>query len=296
MRLATLFLTVTTVYGHMKLHFPPPFEFKLDGLDTAPLASDGSDYPCKFKHIVGYDTPSDRYLLRAGQEYPVQFVGGDPKGMGAPHGGGSCQVSLSTDLSPTARSEFHVVYSMMGGCPTQNFTLRLPPEIPSGPYTFSWTWYNEIGFREMYQNCAPVRVDVNAKADMNFFRKLPLQAVYNIPSLGRYGTVENKDVIFDDPGSYVSIVGSNLAPPTLSALGSPLTTFTSMEGGVRTASEVVPKATTPAVNPGPSLKCVDGALVCNPLGDKFGICNKGQVQFQAVAAGTQCVDGAIRAL
>lgn len=36
----------------------------------------------------------------------------------------------------------------------------------------------------------------------------------------------------------------------------------------------------------------DGAIVCNGA-TQFGICNKGQVTWQAVAAGTQCADGKI---
>lgn len=36
----------------------------------------------------------------------------------------------------------------------------------------------------------------------------------------------------------------------------------------------------------------DGAIVCNGA-TQFGICNKGQVTWQAVAAGTQCANGVI---
>jgi hypothetical protein len=37
----------------------------------------------------------------------------------------------------------------------------------------------------------------------------------------------------------------------------------------------------------------DGAVVCNPDGTKFGLCDWGRVRFMAVAAGTQCKNGAI---
>lgn len=44
---------------------------------------------------------------------------------------------------------------------------------------------------------------------------------------------------------------------------------------------------------GDSAPCpIDGKLICNGP-EQWGLCNWGKVQFQSVAAGTQCLDGEI---
>ena len=92
----------------------------------------------------------------------------------ATHGGGSCQISLTTDTPPTKNSVFKVIKSIEGGCPSTNpgnvgtdpfgygadsFNFSIPSSIPAGKnYTMAWTWFNKIGNREMYMNCAPITV------------------------------------------------------------------------------------------------------------------------------------------
>lgn len=79
---------------------------------------------------------------------------------GATHGGGSCQISLTTDDKPTKDSTWKVIHSIIGGCPNgaagnangsptfdQNptFEFSIPKDVPDGRYTLAWTWFNKIG-------------------------------------------------------------------------------------------------------------------------------------------------------
>lgn len=97
----------------------------------------------------------------AGEAQTIRFVGS------AVHGGGSCQFSLSEDLQPTKNSRWKVIHSVVGGCPAtaeenllggpaspipDTFEVVLPKELPSGTYTFAWTWFNKKGNREIYMN------------------------------------------------------------------------------------------------------------------------------------------------
>lgn len=41
---------------------------------------------------------------------------------------------------------------------TDKFQFSIPQQVPTGDYTLAWTWFNKIGNREMYMNCAPITV------------------------------------------------------------------------------------------------------------------------------------------
>jgi hypothetical protein len=121
-----------------------PVEYK-DYDMTNPLLADGSNFPCK--HYQYNDTNPQAYDIKAtysaGSEYNLTLAGG------ATHSGGSCQISLSYDNGAT----FKVIESIIGGCPlayTYNFTI--PTFAPSSDTALlSWSWFNLIGNREMYQ-------------------------------------------------------------------------------------------------------------------------------------------------
>ena len=67
-----------------------------------------------------------------------------------------------------------MIKSIEGGCPSTNpgnvgtdpfgygadtFNYTIPEGVVGvGNYTLAWTWFNKIGDREMYMNCAPVTV------------------------------------------------------------------------------------------------------------------------------------------
>ena len=68
--------------------------------------------------------------------------------VGAPHGGGSCQFSLSYDNGAT----FNVIHSIEGGCPLDavmnKYTVPIPDNAPAADRAlFAWTWFNRIGNR-----------------------------------------------------------------------------------------------------------------------------------------------------
>ncbi|CAI7596841.1 unnamed protein product [Penicillium crustosum] len=152
------------VNAHMIMSSPTPYS--KDSLNNSPLAADGSDFPCKLRDNA-FEAPSTETIIAIGESHPLSFVGS------ATHGGGSCQISLTTDLKPSKSSEWKVIKSFEGGCPANvdgnmsggpdvtdpySFNFTIPDGISAGKYTLAWTWFNRIGNREMYMNCAPITV------------------------------------------------------------------------------------------------------------------------------------------
>jgi hypothetical protein len=207
-------LLLAGAQGHMTLHEPAPYGKP----DNSPISS--SNYPCK----VGSGLTANAVTrVTAGTPMPVSFDGS------AVHAGGSCQISLSKDGASSLNpgSQFKVIYSIMGGCPGtdgagKHFSVNIPKEVPTGDYTLAWTWFNKIGNREMYMNCAPISVAGGQGSDGSF-QSLPDMAIYNIASKNDCKTTETKDVQFPNPGRYVETgPGAALAPPTGScAAGAP---------------------------------------------------------------------------
>ena len=165
--LATALLGASAVNAHLIMTNPTPYG--KDSLNNSPLAADGSDFPCKQRSGVYDVTEENTYSI--GDSIPLNWQGS------ATHGGGSCQISLTTERKPTKDTNWMVIKSFEGGCPinTQgnigggetgqvpsdlNFTI--PDGIESGKYTLAWTWFNRVGNREMYMNCAPVTVQGGA--------------------------------------------------------------------------------------------------------------------------------------
>ncbi|GAA94037.1 uncharacterized protein L969DRAFT_44948 [Mixia osmundae IAM 14324] len=121
----------------------------IDWTNTAPLMADGSNFPCK-GYLSDLDRTAPKDTLTAGQTYTTEFAGT------ATHGGGSCQWALSYDEGRT----FAVIHSVIGGCPlASSYAFVVPSDAPaSTKAVLSWTWFNRLGNREMYQNCAVVAV------------------------------------------------------------------------------------------------------------------------------------------
>lgn len=121
----------------------------------------------------------------------------------ATHGGGSCQLSMSYDSGAT----WNVILSWMGGCPIDAMTaeVTIPTDAPSGEALFAWGWFNLLGNREMYHNCAPVTI-TNGGSGLN-------ENDYPTPFVANAGvndcvTIENTAVVFPNPGKNVKYGGS----------------------------------------------------------------------------------------
>lgn len=208
--------------AHMMLSYPPPLNSKynpfansgsIDYSYTAPLAADGSDYPCKgYQSDLGTPAGQATATFTAGQQGNITVVGG------AAHGGGSCQISMSTDGAKT----FKVIQSIIGNCPTNgegNFDFTVPADMPAGDAVLAWSWNNRIGNREFYMNCAAVTIaggsskrDEDAEKRAASFSSLPDMFVANIGN--GCSVAEGGDVEYPNPGDAVTNNSDNPEAPS----------------------------------------------------------------------------------
>lgn len=211
-KLFVLFATlVATGNAWVTLTSPRPFNHEQlgDRNDAVPLHSDGVDFPCK--DTANYTPPKEANIIPKGETQKMEFIGWNS------NGGGSCQVSLTTDKKPTKDSKWRVIKSIEGGCPVSgrpeqdgtpfipesNMTFLIPDDVPSGDYTLAWTWLNNEGNREMYMNCAPIEVtgeDSDDAVPIEENDDLPKMFVANV-GLTDCITKEG-NLLFPDPGMY----------------------------------------------------------------------------------------------
>ncbi|RFU35189.1 hypothetical protein B7463_g1107, partial [Scytalidium lignicola] len=230
--LAALCLASATT-AHMTMSKPVPYG--LSTLDNSPLLATGADFPCKQRSGV-YDAEGAMNVMPLGSTQPLTFVGG------ATHGGGSCQVSITYDANPTKSSVWKVIHSIEGGCPVKGqagnigddasspdpdtYSFTVPTSLPTGNATLAWTWFNKVGNREMYMNCAPISLTASSSKrsedetlmvrDQAAYNALPDMFVANIGN--GCGTQDSTDLLFPAPGDSVEQDGlqtsSALATPT----------------------------------------------------------------------------------
>jgi hypothetical protein len=215
---ATVFMAAST-NAHMIMKSPVPYGAST--LNNSPLEASGDDFPCKQRPGV-YDAEGASNILAIGEPQTLSFTGS------AVHGGGSCQVSLTTDLQPTRDSKWMVIKSIEGGCPANvagnlpedpsgngagQFQYTIPDGISPGEYTIAWTWFNKLGNREMYMNCAGATV-VGAKSKRYASRPkiekradFPNMFVANLAKINDCKTPEGFDYNFQNPGSDVASQG-----------------------------------------------------------------------------------------
>lgn len=212
--LAVLAGLVAATQAHMEMTNPAPFRSKnnpyttnIDYSMTSPLDQSGSNFPCK-GYLVDYDTPSGRATANynAGGTYSLSLAGS------ATHNGGSCQVSLSFDKG----SSWKVIQSYIGNCPLQSsWKFTIPNDTPKGDAVLAWSWFNNLGNREMYMNCAHVTIGSGSK---NLVRS-PSDPISSRPGLfvANVGngckTVETFDVEFPHPGPDVVRNSQKTTPP-----------------------------------------------------------------------------------
>ena len=185
-----------------------------------PLNADGSDFPC---HGVAFPTRGGQQLM-AGSSFELKLDIGAYGENNAVHGGGSCQLAITYETTAEKVRDpgnWHVVYSIQGGCPASaagnldkavycessgqtecvnTWEVPLPKGLRSGHAIMSWTWFNVIGAREMYQNCANIDIIGGTGEGMGSF---PPMYVANIG----HGEVctsapERTNVAFPVPGEF----------------------------------------------------------------------------------------------
>lgn len=210
-----LFLTFgSPILAHIEITYPPPLrskynpntsEGKIDYSMTSPLDQSGSNFPCK-GYQTDLSTPGGASVATwaAGSTHNYSVSSG-----GALHGGGSCQASLSYDNG----TSFKVIHSYIGSCPIsfgESFDFTVPSDAATGPALFAWTWYNMIGNRELYMNCASVTIAAASGA-----RSAPSVAYKDRPDMWVANmnngclSVETKEVIFPDPGPASDVTTKN---------------------------------------------------------------------------------------
>ncbi|RPA82753.1 hypothetical protein BJ508DRAFT_413917 [Ascobolus immersus RN42] len=207
---------------------PPPINhrnnphFQEGGADydySAPLSPSGSNYPCR-GHLKDLNSPRGGPVKNysPGGTYSFTIEGQ------ATHAGGSCQASLSFD----GGNSWKVIKSYVGDCVRpqpggdQTFRFTIPGDTPRGNAIFAWTWFNNLGNREMYMNCAVVTIGNARKRSpipnaipleplphegemMNVNGTLQKRALGNTPLfLANIGngctTAPGTDVVFPNPG------------------------------------------------------------------------------------------------
>lgn len=225
--LAVVAAFLATTNAHMMMKTPVPYGKST--LNNSPLDGKGSDFPCKQRPGV-YDAEGASNIMPIGVNQTLSFIGS------AVHGGGSCQVSLTTDLQPTKSSKWMVIDSIIGGCPASapgnlgedpngsgasTFQFSVPQGVSPGKYTLAWTWFNKVGNREMYMNCAPVTVTTGSSKrdveEVGFSKRATLPDMF-LANIGNgCATQDSIDLLFPDPGQvvqYAGTPGSKQAPPT----------------------------------------------------------------------------------
>ncbi|SCV68342.1 BQ2448_463 [Microbotryum intermedium] len=195
------------VFAHIEMVHPYPINSKYDPQTleankdytmTAPLFANGANFPCKgYNTASAYSNLNSVDTLVSGTSYTVELAGT------AVHGGGSCQFSVSYDQGKT----FAVIASIIGGCPIGlKFTIPIPNLPSAKKATFAWTWFNLIGNREEYQNCAIVDIQ-GPPQQTSYTGPSPFRA--NTFADGSCITTEGQEVVFPNPGNSVQYLGSS---------------------------------------------------------------------------------------
>ncbi|KAK4214126.1 hypothetical protein QBC37DRAFT_284483 [Rhypophila decipiens] len=338
--------------GHIVMNTPTSFNLNSGSplLQVGPLG-DANPFPCH-----GATTVNSVTTLTAGSSTPVSFTGL------AVHGGGSCQFSITYDYpgSATDPAKWKAIYTLIGGCPAsaagnlpagspdpdgradgphcgndsgtecmRTFQVPIPKGLKNGNATFSWSWFNKMGNREMYQNCAPVTI-TGGTEDSAFYDALPAmfaanipgqcttgpEGVLNIPNPGKYGKVLEQPhagtegscaqaggiptfEVGNDNNNESNTGGPFVSTSTLDIPSAANTTPASpspSSAGSASAPPQTPEtaADSPSkVNTENTTSCsAEGAIVCTGT-QYYGVCDHGVAIPQLLAPGTVCSSGVI---
>ena len=218
MSLRSVVLATAALFAYTNAHIimESPVPYSVDKIDNSPISA--SQFPCKSQNGFTVSTMNN---MAVGSQQTIKFKGT------AVHGGGSCQLSVTTDTEPTVNSKFKVIKSIEGGCPgvdgtTNEYQFELPDSIPNGKATFAWTWFSKMsGAPELYMNCAPIEVTGGA-SDTSKFDALPDMFVANIGE--GCTTAQNFATEFPDAGSAVEKGSTNDQKPPTGSCGATGTT------------------------------------------------------------------------
>ncbi|KAG9520872.1 hypothetical protein KCU93_g7592, partial [Aureobasidium melanogenum] len=213
--------------AHVVMNTPTPYGFST--LQTSPLNGEGYNFPCQSgSRANAFDATGVYNPMKVGQDNDLKFTGT------AVHGGGSCQLSVTYEYPPPAdKSKWKVIHSYIGSCPAnaqgniaeagsdvdgrptgaqctgdnqseclKDFKFQIPEGMKNGNATLAWTWFNKIGNREMYMNCAPISI-TGGSDDDTFFNSLPELYVANIPNECNFNS-GSFVVGFPNPGKFVT--------------------------------------------------------------------------------------------
>ncbi|CAD0113824.1 unnamed protein product [Aureobasidium uvarum] len=213
--------------AHVVMNTPTPYGFST--LQTSPLNGQGYNFPCQSgSRANAFDATGVSNPMKVGEDNDLKFTGS------AVHGGGSCQLSVTYEYPPPAdKSKWKVIHSYIGSCPVhaegniaevgkdvdgrptgaqctgdnqseclKDFKFQIPEGMKNGNATLAWTWFNKIGNREMYMNCAPISI-TGGSDDDTFFNSLPELYVANIPNECKFKD-QSLVVGFPEPGKFVT--------------------------------------------------------------------------------------------
>ncbi|KAF1813865.1 hypothetical protein P152DRAFT_394073, partial [Eremomyces bilateralis CBS 781.70] len=183
--------------AHFQIQKPVPIT---GSAPKDPLNPSGSDFPC---HGADLSNIGSRTSMAVGSSQNLEFNLGDGANT-AVHGGGSCQLSVTYETDQAKLKDPASWKKCTPGSDNvkcvNTFDFTVPEEVKDGDAIFAWTWFNSLGNREMYMNCAAVSIS-GGKDKLD---ELPSLFVANIGSVsGSCETEQLKNVEFPDPGKYV---------------------------------------------------------------------------------------------
>jgi hypothetical protein len=238
--LAAAFLA-TAANAHVTMLEPVIYSQDKALIDTAPLMP--AQFPCHAQY--GFEV-TKMNPVAVGAKMQVKLKGS------AIHGGGSCQLSVTTDMAPTKDSKFKVIKSFEGNCPSEadaTLDYELPASIPNGKATFAWSWFSVLsGGPELYMNCAPIEVTGGA-SDTTAFDALPDMLVANLGSATTCQSVTGSPVKFPNPGAVLASGGDKPAMLPTGDCGATGTTPPASSPSAPSTPSMAPVASAPSAPP-----------------------------------------------
>ena len=217
-----------TANAHLFLSSPMPIP---GNAVKDPLDASGSNFPCHGSSIP----QSGGERMEAGSSQLLHFDTGNGLNT-AVHGGGSCQISITYDTDPAKMKDpknWKVIYSIEQGCPTNTllnldqsyqgpegsytgswpcgdpkansvdcvnaFNFTIPKGVKNGHAILAWTWYNNVGNRELYMNCVNTQI---AGGDGSEDAEFPSMFVANMAGINQCPTTMYTAIQFPFAGKY----------------------------------------------------------------------------------------------